>query len=168
MPPTPATPQGACTDALNDAQWAKIYAAYFGEGTTGHCGDCHGTRRGGLLVGDAAEPFLTGMIESGLVNSSDPPHSTLIDPRMSPLRWFNANGPEPRGSAVANEQAAADVKAWLTSFAMAPCNASPAAPPASAPAPQADAATSAPAPASPQRDSATADDSEGHRHGGRP
>ena len=114
----------AGADAMVDADadskpalptWTAVYGAYFGPGTPGHCGNagCHQPIRSGFECGATKEVCYQGMVAKGLINPANPSASLLVNPTLSPLRWFSPTGIMPEDNLVANPQAAVAIPAWL-------------------------------------------------------
>jgi hypothetical protein len=107
--PAPTTPSSAKT-------WTAIYAAYFGPGTPGHCGNsgCHATVRVGFACGATKDSCYAGLVAKGLIDPANPSGSLLVDSSRSPVAWFDTtNGIMPKDAPEPNAQAAADIRAWV-------------------------------------------------------
>jgi len=97
--------------------WTAVYAAYFGRGTPGHCGNagCHAILLNGFQCGPTKDTCYQGLVNASLVSLKDPASSPLVDRAQSPLAWFG--GLMPQDNQAPNAAAAAAVKAWITAGA---------------------------------------------------
>jgi len=84
--------------------WSKIYATYFGEGTIGHCTNCHAE----FGTPATAYAFLQA------IGQIDGPRSKIAG-AGSQLSWFGGNMPP--GGPASYPEAAADLRAWVAAGA---------------------------------------------------
>lgn len=108
-----ADSSSSSTDASATLTWTQLYAQYFAAGTPGHCsgtGGCHTNLRAGFKCGTNKSDCYTGLVNAGLIDTTNPSQSTLIT-SDSPLSWFG--GGMPLDNPTANPSAAAAVKAWV-------------------------------------------------------
>jgi hypothetical protein len=96
--------------------WTQIYPAYFGPGSLGHCGSsgCHSTSRGGFKCGTTQATCYTGLVNAGLIDTSNPSASVLIDVQQSPLSWYGGNMPT---NPTTNKKAVSDIDGWVNAGA---------------------------------------------------
>jgi hypothetical protein len=95
--------------------WTYLYSYYFGPATPGHCGNCHHSTYPGFRCGASKYDCYQGMIDAGLIDTSNPTKSPIGDPSLSPLSWLG--GSEPRDTPSANPTAAGLVRAWVAAGA---------------------------------------------------
>jgi len=104
--------------------FTQIYDTYFVPHATpptpGHCYNCHAMdpAKSHFAPGPDKDSFYQGLVNASLIDQSNPAASKLSDPSTSPLRWFNPNGPMPKDNAVPNDQAKADITAWIKGGAL--------------------------------------------------
>jgi hypothetical protein len=100
--------------------WTTVYTQYFASGTPGHCSasGCHSTTRSGFACGTSKTSCYNGLVRAGLIDTTDPASSELIDPNLTPLAWFGTGGSMPKGQATTNNAAAAAVQAWVLAGAL--------------------------------------------------
>ena len=64
--------------------------------TPGHCsgtGGCHTQIKGGFKCGTNKDDCYAGLVAKGLINTSNPASSSIINPDESPLAWFGGGMP---------------------------------------------------------------------------
>jgi hypothetical protein len=112
--PAPPTDTAAPT-------FAELYDTYFAKGTPGHCATsgCHDDPGHNVwLCGTTAEACYSGMIGVGLIDPTDPTHSEIADPKLSPLTWVNsAGGTMPLDAQGDNAEGRAAIEAWVAAGA---------------------------------------------------
>ena len=93
---------------------SDVCATLIGPGTPGHCsgtGGCHTQLKGGFKCGTDKDTCFAGLVAKGLINTSNPSASSLINEAESPLAWFG--GGMPIDNPSENPEAAAKIKAWV-------------------------------------------------------
>jgi hypothetical protein len=106
--------------------WSYVYRTYFAgtskSDTPGHCGEpgiCHQTKStvgGGKrwVCGLDPSTCYRGLVGVGVLDPAHPEKSSFIDPGASILFWFNpGTGTMPQDETIPNDQAAADIRAWV-------------------------------------------------------
>ena len=103
--------------------WSKVYDVYF-DGKTpgeslGHCLFCHDKAPAKTLFdpGGTKDSFYTALVTKGLVDTTTPASSKLIDVASSPLAWCSPQGKMPQNAPNPNVQAFNDIVAWVMSGA---------------------------------------------------
>jgi len=94
--------------------WTEVYSTLIGPGTPGHCsgtGGCHTQIKGGFKCGTNKDDCYAGLVAKGLISTSNPSASSIINPDESPLAWFG--GGMPIDNPEENPDAAAKLKAWV-------------------------------------------------------
>ena len=108
-PPPTVEPTGHASPRAPAPTWAALYSAYFAPQAVGGCGRAAACHPDAMADADSAYEFLRmrGYLEG--------PHSALISPTNSCLRWFGGNMP-PTGSP--NPEAADAIAAWVAAGAL--------------------------------------------------
>ncbi|MBX3188360.1 MAG: PQQ-binding-like beta-propeller repeat protein [Labilithrix sp.] len=112
-PDAPVTP-----DAGPAPTWTQLYAQYFGPGTPGHCsgtGGCHTNMRGGFKCGTTKATCYQGMVDAGLIDTTNGAASSIGIVGQSPLAWLG--GGMPLDNDAPNPAAAAAVQSWVAAGA---------------------------------------------------
>lgn len=94
--------------------WSEVYSTLIGPGTPGHCsgtGGCHTQLKGGFKCGTNKDDCYAGLVAKGLINTTNPAQSSIINPDESPVSWFG--GGMPIDDPSENPEAAAKLKAWV-------------------------------------------------------
>jgi hypothetical protein len=93
--------------------WSEIYTAYFAASSLGRCGSssCHASSRGGFKCGADKDTCYQGLVNVGLVDTTNGAQSAIADKDRTPLSWFGNGGTMPGGGA--NAKATADITAWV-------------------------------------------------------
>jgi hypothetical protein len=114
----PGAADGGAHVTAAKGTWGYVYANYFAAGTVGHCGNagCHAQVRQGFLCGKDANTCYHGLVNAGLIGTSAKTQP-LVDPKVTPLSWFNSGGEMPEDAPQANAAAAGDLQAWIASGA---------------------------------------------------
>jgi hypothetical protein len=88
----------ACGIDTTTPTYTALFRRYFAPGTPGHCATagCHLDDSNGWACGTTKETCYQGMVGIDLINLQDPQRSAIGDPKNSPLRWINLNGPMPQ------------------------------------------------------------------------
>jgi hypothetical protein len=112
----------SATDPASPAPptFEELYATYFAKGTPGHCATsgCHDDPGHNVWLCSSAETCYQGMIDVGLVDLTDPTHSEIANPKLSPLTWVNAaGGTMPLDAQGDNEAGRAAIEAWVAAGA---------------------------------------------------
>jgi len=108
-------------DQPNAPRYSELFGRYFALGTPGHCAiaGCHGDP--GHTVwrcGPTIDECYAGMEQVGLIDSTNPRGSAIVDPRRSPLTWINlAGGNMPLDAQSANDAAREALRAWVAAGA---------------------------------------------------
>ncbi len=115
------------SDASTDAgpspagTFTDVYENWIGPEAKGNCSNtyCHnlatskGAKASGFVCGSSQADCYAGLVEAGLIDTSDPGSSLLGNPSASPLGWFGSGGPMPEGDNAANPAGAAAITAWI-------------------------------------------------------
>jgi hypothetical protein len=98
--------------------WTYVYTTYFGRGTPGHCGNagCHQKIQSGFMCGTTKDTCYNGLVAKRLIGTKEATQP-LVDPKLTPLAWFDTNGAMPQDDAVPNAAAVKDVQAWVAAGA---------------------------------------------------
>jgi len=119
-------PGAGATDAGSDPMseagtaptYSELFERYFAPGTPGHCSTvgCHADP--GHTVwrcGPTKSDCYQGMVDVDLIDQATPAESWLIDPRRSPLVWFNSGGGNMPFDAQndANDEGRDAIRAWV-------------------------------------------------------
>jgi hypothetical protein len=122
-----ATPLSSSEDAVapGDADAApsyeELFTTYFDKGTQGHCATsgCHADPGHNVWLCTNKDACYQGMVEVGLIDTTDPTRSDIADARRSPLTWINpAGGNMPLDAQGDNEAARQAIEAWVAAGAM--------------------------------------------------
>jgi len=101
--------------------YSELYASYFAPGTPGHCATagCHADPGHTVwLCGETKGDCYAGMATVGLIDTSDPTHSSIADAHRSPLAWFNPTGGNmPFDAQAPNDEARDAIAAWVAAGA---------------------------------------------------
>lgn len=100
MPPSPPSPPPT---------WTAIFAAYFGPGSPGSCGQTSGCHAEQMRDASSAYDWLA---RRGYIDGT---RSALVSPSNSCLRWFGGNMPPQARPA---EDATRDLQAWVAAGAL--------------------------------------------------
>ncbi|HEU4731135.1 MAG TPA: hypothetical protein VFT22_24750, partial [Kofleriaceae bacterium] len=94
---------------------------YFAPGTPGHCATegCHLSEADstGWVCGLSKDTCYKGMVSIGIVDAKAPETSVIADPKASPLRWINPNGPMPQDAAKPFPEGADAIMRWVATCA---------------------------------------------------
>jgi hypothetical protein len=101
--------------------YSELYASYFALGKPGHCATagCHADPGHTVwLCGESKGDCYAGMVTVGLIDLSDPTHSSIADAHRSPLVWFNpSGGTMPFDAQVPNDEGRDAIAAWVAAGA---------------------------------------------------
>ena len=99
--------------------YTQLFTRYFAPGTPGHCAtsSCHLDASNGWACGTTKDTCYAGMLSIGLINPGNPKASTIGDPRSSPLRWINLNGPMPQDAVMPFDEGRDAILAWVAACA---------------------------------------------------
>jgi len=119
---TDAGTPAACTPPTGGTAptFTQLYTTYFAAGTPGHCATagCHSDPGHAVwLCGTNKDTCFKGMVSVGLINTTNPAKSLIVDTTNSPLRWISTGGTMPKGAVVANDAGRDAVKAWVAACA---------------------------------------------------
>jgi hypothetical protein len=110
-----------CVPDSTAPTYSELYTRYFAPGTPGHCATsgCHGGQFIIWQCGSDKDTCYRGMTSpaSGLIDTAMPSASLIIDPRSSPLSWFNPNGPMPQDTPGAFPEGRDAIRAWVEACA---------------------------------------------------
>jgi hypothetical protein len=112
---TPCTPPANSTAPT----YTELFTRYFAQGTPGHCAtaECHFDSSNGWACGTSKDTCYAGMLSVDLINPGNPKTSVIGDPKNSPLRWINPNGPMPQDAAMAFPEGRDAILAWVAACA---------------------------------------------------
>jgi hypothetical protein len=110
--------QDAPADSAANATWTYLYTTYFASGTPGHCGNggCHASSQGGFKCGSDKTTCYNGLVTAKLIGTTNATQP-LVNPKVTPLAWFNSGGAMPEDNPVANPAAVKDLQAWVAAGA---------------------------------------------------
>lgn len=101
--------------------YSQLYDDYFALGTPGHCATagCHADPGHTVWAcGATKRECYVGMTTVGLIDPSDPAHSPIASPTLSPLVWINPGGGNmPFDAPVENAAAGQAIRAWVAAGA---------------------------------------------------
>ncbi len=108
------------TDAgIDNTTWTGIYAAYFGPGSRGQCGNagCHNAVKAGVVCSTKADCYAS--LVSNHEIGTDAAVQPLVDPVISPLIWVSRNGGMPANQPrELDPKVTADLKVWVAAGAL--------------------------------------------------
>jgi hypothetical protein len=96
--------------------WSYIYATYFGPSSLGHCGNsgCHDIVNNHFACGADLATCYQGLLDTPLIDPTNPTSSRLTDPQRTPITWFATGGGMPYDmNADPNQVAADEIGAWV-------------------------------------------------------
>jgi hypothetical protein len=108
-------------DVANAPTYSELFDRYFAPDTPGHCATagCHADP--GHTVwrcGPTKDDCYAGMSEVGLIDSTRPARSAIVDVHRSPLTWLNpAGGNMPLDAQGPNPAASEALRAWVAAGA---------------------------------------------------
>jgi len=101
--------------------YSQLYDDYFALGTPGHCATagCHADPGHTVWAcGATKAECYAGMTKVGLIDPTDPTHSPIASPTLSPLVWINPlGGNMPFDSPAENASARKAITAWVAAGA---------------------------------------------------
>jgi hypothetical protein len=119
--PAPDAPSGACVPPKDGTAptYSELYTKYFAAGTPGHCATslCHLDSSNGWACGTDKNTCYAGMVSINIIRPASPLLSSIADPKISPLRWFNPNGPMPQDTPGPFTEGRDAIKAWVDACA---------------------------------------------------
>lgn len=110
------------TDSAPPPTYTELFDRYFAPGTPGHCANdgCHnGVNYNIWLCGQTKDACYQGMAgpDAKLINPANPAASLIADPKNSPLRWINPNGPMPNDTPMPFPEGRDAILAWVAAGA---------------------------------------------------
>jgi hypothetical protein len=101
--------------------YTELFTRYFAPGTPGHCANdaCHNGNFNIWECGFTKDSCYQGMVMAGIINTttSNPTASPIGDPKLSPLRWINPNGPMPFDTPGPFPEGRDAILAWVAACA---------------------------------------------------
>ena len=99
--------------------YTELYTKYFAAKTPGHCAtaECHLDGVQGWTCGLSKSTCYAGMVSVGIIDLKTPTASVIGDPRFSPLRWINPNGPMPQDTPGPFLEGKNAIQAWVAQCA---------------------------------------------------
>jgi hypothetical protein len=118
-PGTDAVPR-ACDPNATAPTYTELYNRYFAANTPGHCAtsECHADpRHESWLCGPTKDVCYNGMVQIGLINTTNPIASRIADPKSSPINWVNPAGPMPADDPRPFPEGRDAIIAWVNACA---------------------------------------------------
>jgi hypothetical protein len=119
----PTDARAPCTPPATGSAptYTELYTKYFAPKTPGHCAtkDCHLSEADstGWVCGTTKDSCYQGMVSIGIIDPMFPRASVIADPKNSPLRWINPNGPMPQDAVKAFPEGADAIMKWVATCA---------------------------------------------------
>lgn len=107
-------------DAAEAPTYHELYTMYFAPGTAGHCATagCHADPGHNVWTCNDEESCYQGMIDVRSLDPDRPEESDIVDPKRSPLTWFNPQGGNmPFDAQGPNDEARDAIEAWIAAGA---------------------------------------------------
>jgi hypothetical protein len=108
-------------DVTTAPSYANLFAMYFGPGTPGQCATagCHADPEHTVWrCGPTKDDCYAGMLQIGLIDSTNPARSAIVDAHRSPLTWINpAGGNMPLDAQGPDATAGEALRAWVAAGA---------------------------------------------------